>query len=198
MHCELREVVLRNKPPSMLAASPKGTVPVLLLADRVVEESLEIMLWTLRQRDPQGWLALEPTEQQRAMALIERNDGQFKHHLDRYKYASRHEDEEPGVDHRGQAAVFLQALDDRLQRTPWLFGQALSLADAAIAPFVRQFANTDRSWFDQQDWSSLVAWLDDFLASDLFLSVMHKYPPWKPEDEPTVFPRTTETGWLRS
>ena len=35
-HCELREVVLRDKPAELLAASPKGTVPVLVLADGTV------------------------------------------------------------------------------------------------------------------------------------------------------------------
>ena len=51
--CELREVVLKNKPPEMLAASPKATVPVLVLVDgSVIEQSLDIMLWTLRQHDP--------------------------------------------------------------------------------------------------------------------------------------------------
>lgn len=197
--CELREVVLRDKPASMLAASPKGTVPVLIPPDaEVLEESLDIMLWALGQRDPQHWLAETELQREEALALIARNDDEFKHHLDRYKYQSRHEAEEPKVDHRAAASVFLQELNGRLARSPWLMGESLSLADAAIAPFVRQFANTDRSWFDAQPWPELVTWLDDFLGSSLLASVMEKYPQWRPGDAVTVFPMPAQASWQRS
>jgi glutathione S-transferase len=196
--CELREVVLRDKPVSMLSASPKGTVPVLVHADQsVLEESLDIMCWTLRLDDPQGWLTPARGELEEILALITRNDEDFKFHLDRYKYSSRHE----GVsasEHRQAASLFLRDLEARLATGPWLFGERLSLADAALAPFVRQFANTDRAWFDAQPWPGLIAWLHDFLESPLFASVMPKYAPWRPGDSPTIFPQRTETRWLRS
>ena len=80
---ELREVILKNKPAQMLAISPKGTVPVLQLFDgTVIEESREIMVWSLEQQDPQGLLDAKVRDQ--ANALIDQNDNEFKHWLDRY------------------------------------------------------------------------------------------------------------------
>lgn len=222
--CELREVVLRDKPPRMLSASPKGTVPVLVLeqrsalegkvlegkalegnapAGKVLEESLDIMLWCLRERDPGEWLGGDEEYVPEAIALIGRNDGEFKYNLDRYKYADRHpspdsDSPEDSLDHRELAAKFLRELDARLSKSPWLLGSRLSLADAALAPFVRQFANTDRSWFDAQPWPSLCAWLEDFLVSPLFLSVMGKYPQWHEGDQAKLFPESRSTGWQRS
>ena len=198
IECELREVVLRDKPPCMLSASPKGTVPVLIHGEaNVLEESLDIMLWALRQNDPQHWLPAEgPLDQ--ALALVARNDDEFKYHLDRYKYENRHEAAEPQVDHRAAASTFLLDLEARLCQTPWLLGSALSLADAAVAPFVRQFANTDRAWFDSQPWPKLIAWLDDFLRSALLASVMDKHKQWAPGDATTIFPCSEEASWQRS
>jgi len=55
---ELREVALKAKPPELVEASAKATVPVLVLQQgQVIDESLAIMHWALEQRDPQGWLA---------------------------------------------------------------------------------------------------------------------------------------------
>lgn len=199
IECELREVVLRDKPPSMLSASPKGTVPVLIDGEgSVLEESLDIMLWALRQNDPQHWLGPAEGIGEQAFALIARNDDEFKYHLDRYKYENRHEAEEPRVDHRAAASKFLLDLEARLCQAPWLLGSTLSLADAAIAPFVRQFANTDRTWFDSQPWPKLVAWLDDFLRSRLLESVMDKHKQWAPTDPATIFPSSDEASWQRS
>lgn len=195
--CELREVVLRDKPASMVEASPKGTVPVLIHADgSVLEESLEIMLWALQAQDPQGWLVPEIGSLGDTLHLITRNDDEFKFHLDRYKYASRHEGADAS-EHRTAASSFLRNLDARLAHGPWLCGGRLSLADAALAPFVRQFANTDREWFDAQTWVALLAWLNDFLESPIFQSVMSKYPKWQPGDAPTRFPDVAETRWRR-
>jgi glutathione S-transferase len=197
--CHLREVLLRDKPQTMLTASPKGTVPILLCLDgTVIEESLEIMLWCLRDRDPQGWLALDEVGSEDAHALIAECDGEFKQHLDRYKYSDRYSEEETSADHRELASVFLRGLDKRLSAGPWLLGDTLSLADVALAPFIRQFANTDRSWFDGQAWPALLAWLEDFLASPLFVSVMRKYQPWHPGDDEIRFPEDTVSTWSRS
>ena len=165
------EISLKAKPPAMLAASPKGTVPVLVCADgRVIEQSLEIMHWALGQHDPDDWL------QAHSAGLIEDNDKTFKVLLDRYKYAIRYP--EHSMEHyRAQGVAFLQGLEQRLEHHPYLSGPALSLADVALAPFVRQFAHVDREWFAQAPLPQLNAWLERFLASELFISVMAKSLP---------------------
>lgn len=171
---EHREILLREKPQAMLDVSPKGTVPVLVLPDgKALEESLDIMRWALQRQDPENWLA--PGSQMDT--LIAACDGDFKHHLDRYKYASRH-DTDP-AEHRRAASGFLALLERRLTASRQLFGDCMSMADAAIFPFVRQFAHTDRTWFYSQDWPRLAAWLDGHLASPRFAAVMHKHPVWK-------------------
>ncbi len=186
--CELREVVLRDKPAELLAASPKGTVPVLVDTDgRVIEESLDIMRWALVRSDPQHWLAPQSGAPEDMLALIERCDGDFKHHLDRYKYANRYEGAN-AVEHREQAASFLRELEARLQASACLFGERPALADMAIAPFVRQFAIADTAWFAQQPWPRLRAWLDALLGGDAFQRVMRKYPQWKSGESGFEFP----------
>lgn len=162
------EVSLKAKPAEMLAASPKGTVPVLVCADgSVIEQSLDIMHWALARHDPDNWL------QPGCAALIEENDTRFKVLLDRYKYAIRYP-EHPMEYYRAQGAEFLQRLEDVLAHSAYLAGPALSLADVALAPFVRQFAHVDRDWFEQAPYPRLNAWLERFLASELFSSVMKK------------------------
>lgn len=180
---QLREVSLKNKPAEMLSASPKGTVPVLVLpSGEVIDESLDIMRWALSQNDPDGWLnhALDDI-----LALIAGNDGSFKHALDRYKYPNRYP-LESGNDlkafamaQRFQAASRLQTLESRLSQG-WLFGPQTSLADMATLPFVRQFAHTDAAWFAAQPWPQLQAWLARFEVSGLFEAVMAKHLPWQP------------------
>ena len=162
------EVSLKAKPAEMLVASPKGTVPVLVCADgSVIEQSLDIMHWALARHDPDNWLQPGCNE------LIEANDTTFKVLLDRYKYAIRYP-EHPMAFYRAQGAEFLQRLEDVLARSAYLAGPALSLADVALAPFVRQFAHVDRDWFAQAPYPHLNAWLERFLASELFSSVMRK------------------------
>ena len=162
------EVSLKAKPAEMLAASPKATVPVLVCADgSVIEQSLDIMHWALARHDPDNWL------QPGCAALIEENDTRFKVLLDRYKYAIRYP-EHPMEYYRAQGAEFLQRLEDVLARSAYLAGPALSLADVALAPFVRQIAHVDRDWFEQAPYPRLNAWLERFLASELFSSVMKK------------------------
>ena len=185
--CELREVVLRSKPAELLAASPKATVPVLVLTDgSVIEQSLEIMRWALVQNDPHDWMTPEPETLQAMLALIAVNDGVFKLHLDRYKYPNRYRHEHAGSEpafaqfHRAGAGNFLLSLESRLSGQPWLFGQKARLADMAILPFVRQFAHTDPAWFALQPWPHLQAWLVQWEASGLFAQVMEKYAPWQP------------------
>lgn len=176
----LREVVLRDKPEAFLAASPSATVPCLVTPEGVIDESLDIMLWALRQRDPEGWLEM-PEE---GFDWIARCDGPFKRALDRTKYASRYPEEDPEAQ-RALAGAFLSELDARIET--WLFGHP-TLADFALLPFVRQFAFIDRARFEAEDWPALQGWLARFLESERFLGVMEKYPPWQAGDPPTLFP----------
>ncbi len=175
---ELREVSLSAKPPALLAASPKGTVPVLMLPDgSIIDESLDIMRWALAFRDPEAWLA-------RADApLIALCDGPFKQDLDRYKYPQRH-GSDPLV-HRERALRFLTDLDRRLATAGGqLCGPARGLTDAAILPFVRQFAAVDQPWFAQQPLPHLRTWLDGHLQSSLFAAIMARVPLWAAEQVP--------------
>ena len=186
--CELREVVLRDKPPCLLEYSPKATVPVLVLRDgTVIDESLDVMLWALDIEDPDGWLSPSAGTIEDMCELVAVNDHDFKTHLDRYKYADRYEDVDP-LYHRGEAERFLSDLDRRIGAHGQLFGPQPSLADLAIGPFIRQFANTNRPWFDATPYDELKRWLEAFLADPLFTFVMGKYPQWHAGDEPTVFP----------
>lgn len=184
---ELREVKLAAKPPELLAASPKGTVPVLVLADgQVIDESLDIMRRALAQSDPEGWLAGDDA------ALIAANDGPFKHHLDRAKYPGRYEEEEDGTtDHRAAALALLAPLEARLADAPYLCGPSRTLTDIALFPFIRQFAAIDPAWFAAQPLPRLQAWLEGLLASDLFAAVMPKFAPWQEGDAPVLFGPTS-------
>jgi glutathione S-transferase len=187
---ELREVVLRDKPPSMIAVSPKATVPVLLQSDgKVLEESIDLMHWALQQNDPQGWLAPWKENQEKVQVLIDINDGPFKRALDRYKYPSRYPDENIIREEQREICLnFLKDYDQQLAETGWLFGTSPSFADMALLPFVRQFAHVDKDWFDAQPIPNVQKWLAQFLTSPLFLSIMEKYPQWQEETEGVPFP----------
>ena len=188
--CELREVVLRNKPEGLLQASPKGTVPVLVLPDgAVLDQSLDIMLWALAQHDPQAWLA--PTEGTLTdmLALIAECDGPFKQALDRCKYPNRY----PGADtaaERASAVAWLGALNTRLATRQHLFGHHTTLADMATAPFVRQFAGIDAEWWQAQPWPHLQAWLAQWQASGLLANVMQKLAAWADGTQGVLFSPT--------
>jgi len=187
--CILREVALRDIPAHMIDLSPKATVPVLQLSNgQVLEESLDVMLWALGCDDPQQWLEPEKGDLQEMKVLIALNDGPFKDHLDRYKYATRYEEGTDPVFHRSEGINFLSMLNDRLDHQTHLFGNRPALADYAIFPFIRQFANTDRDWFDDQPLANLQNWLIEHLDSNLFAGIMKKWPLWAPDDEQTLFP----------
>ncbi len=178
--CEIREVKLSAKPAAMIEVSEKATVPVLILpSGQVLEESLDIMHWALGEQDTEGWLVRDGHD------LIETNDGPFKHHLDRYKYSARH-DTDP-LEHRAAALDILQRLETLLTGNINLCGEERGIADMAIFPFVRQFAATDREWFDQAPVPKLRNWLDDHIASPLFQAVMTKRQAWNEGDEPVLF-----------
>jgi glutathione S-transferase len=180
----LREVSLRAKPQAMLDASPKGTVPVLILASgRVIDESLDIMRWALAQSDPHGWLSpgdgMDP--------LIAANDGPFKHHLDRTKYPNRY----PDLDTREQRAAALACLsplEARLADASYLFGGRLSLADVALFPFVRQFSRIDEVVWNTEPFPELRRWLRALSKSSVFETAMAPYPVWEPGQEDALFP----------
>ena len=180
---ELREILLRDKPAEFLTTSPKGTVPVIDTGRNVIEESRDIMIWALEQNDPEGWLDMPAI----GHSLIDACDGPFKTALDHTKYAVRYPDLDPAAE-RAKAADYLHDLNDRLGDKPYLFGPAPKLADMAIVTFVRQFANTDRVWFDTQPWPHLIRWLDRFVASDAFAGIMTKYPPWQAGQDTVQFP----------
>ena len=177
---EHREILLRDKPAEMLSISPKGTVPVFQTDDRVIEESLELLLYALNQHDPLGWLDCDQAE---ADTLIARNDKAFKHHLDRYKYASRYDENAKRGDvdlaHRAKAEEIISDYEARLNNHPYLLGEHQSIADIAIFPFMRQFANTDLVWWNEAPYSKTRDWLTRHIESDLFKSIMIKYSLWK-------------------
>lgn len=183
---ELREITLKNKSEQMLAISPKGTVPVLQLADgTVIEESDEIMMWALEQNDPQRLLDKKTLPQ--ANALIAQNDNEFKYWLDRYKYADRHP-EMTQSEYRQRGEAFLQALETLLSRNDYLLGDKVTTADIGIMPFVRQFAHVDREVFYSLPYPKLQQWLQHWLDHPLFLQVMTKFEPWQEGDEVVIFP----------
>lgn len=183
---ELREIQLRDKPPSMLAASPKGSVPVLVLPDgQVIDESWEIMQWALQQHDPDNWLGAEGQFLAAAVPLVALNDGSFKMALDCYKYADRHP-EQPQAFYRRQGELFLQQLEIQLQTHLYLLGDQLSIADAAVVPFIRQFAAVDPHWFMQSPYPRLRHWCDIIINSALFVAVMQKHAVWQSGADPTV------------
>lgn len=183
---ELREVSLRNKPACLLTASPKGSVPVLVLPEgQVIDESWNIMLWALQQHDPGNWLGSQNRYLDQAARLVAINDHSFKIALDRYKYADRHP-AQPQAFYRNQGETFLQQLEDYLQANTYLLGPGLSIADAAIFPFIRQFAGVDQAWFDQSPYPGLRDWTAALCHSNLFAEVMCKQAVWQAGDVPVV------------
>lgn len=180
---ELREILLKDKPEAFLQTSASATVPAVKDGNLILDESFDVMRWALAKADPEGWLDMP----QGWEAWIEECDGPFKAALDHTKYAVRYPDRDE-VEERAKASVFLRKLDTQLEGQTFLFGDQATLADMAILPFVRQFANTDRAWFDAQDWPNLIRWLDAFLDSADFAGIMSKYKPWVPDQEPILFP----------
>ena len=171
----LREVLLKDKPPELIEASSKATVPVLVLSDgRVIEESLDVMQWALKQSDPLEWLAGGALDSE----WISECDGDFKHWLDRYKYAERHP-EHSAEDYRKHAEGFIQKLEDQLSVSDWMGGDAASAIDVALFPFIRQFAGVDPSWWQNAPYPSVRRWLENWLNSALFSAIMVKYPRWE-------------------
>ncbi|WP_041230471.1 glutathione S-transferase [Cycloclasticus sp. P1] len=182
----LREVVLRNKPPAMLAISPKGTVPVLQLpTGEVIDESWEIVHWATSINDSQS-LRGSSARVLDANRLVSLNDNEFKQHLDHYKYADRFPDFS-AEHYRTQAEAFLSLLDQRLAAHSFLLDDEPSIADIGIFPFIRQFAHVDINWFKQTPYPYLQRWFEHFLSSELFTSIMNKYPAWEEGQDTLLF-----------
>jgi glutathione S-transferase len=169
---EQHEVDLKNKPLDLLKASPKGTVPVLILENgRVLDESVDIIKWALKQSDPEGWLTRE--SEPKGDELIHLNDSQFKPILDNYKYPQNSEKKDPDY-YRDEAKSYLDQLNLVLTKQKFLLADHISFADIAIFPFIRQFYMVDKGWFAESDYKFLQAWLNYFLNSALFIAVMQK------------------------
>ncbi len=176
---EYREINFSNKPPHMLAASPKGTVPTLILEDgAVIDESWDIIQWALKENDPENWYLHDSNQFKEAQHLIDMTDNNFKDALDRYKYADRHP-EQPAETYRAQGEVFLQQLEERLNKTGHLMGDQQSMADIGVFPFIRQFAMVDINWFNQGPYPKLKIWLNNILESPRFKTIMEKRPLWE-------------------
>ena len=184
--CELREILLKNKPDHMLEISPKGTVPVLQLPDKVLDESLDIISWaTVSHLD--NVHIFSKTEETLYMELVHLFDTKFKHHLDRYKYSSRY-----GADpreHQDECKIILESLDVKINPSPWIFGHQVSLLDISILPFIRQCKIANPEWFDAQQFKKVIGLLDYFEQDNLFIQAMQKYELWDPKKQNgNIFP----------
>ncbi|QYJ87666.1 glutathione S-transferase [Shewanella mesophila] len=185
---ELREIVLKHKPEAMLTASPKGTVPVLVLGDnKVIDESLDIMRWALEQDDPLDLLTQNSISHQTTAAeLIKQNDTDFKPWLDRYKYADRYPEHEENY-YRNKAESYLTLLEAQLLDKENLVRQQVSIADVAIFPFIRQFAHVNLTWWNKAPYPHVKTWLDRHLQSEAFSRIMTKYPTWLESGKSVLF-----------
>ena len=180
----LRAIVMQHKPPEMLALSPKGTVPVLVLdatdQNRVIDESLDIMLWALKRNDPENLLYAEDGDGgalAEMLQLIHENDAVFKPQLEQYKRARRfHGDDEEEC--RLHCEPFVQGLEYRLSQHAFLMGATPSLLDYALLPFMRQFSRVNRQLYLHGPYRHLQRWLNHHLQSRLFSKAMFKYPLW--------------------
>jgi len=185
IQCELREVVLKNKPQAMLAVSSKATVPILVFEDRVLDESLDLIDWALAQSDPDNWAIRSLNH-----PLVQSNDQYFVEHLNKYKYFERFP-EQSQREYLRTACVFIAELENALltnsQGDCFLDSHQLSSVDIALFPFVRQFAFVDKPVFDRLPYPKVQRWLAQLLDSDLFDSVMIKYPAWEPGQPPVIF-----------
>ena len=177
---EHREILLRDKPQSMLKLSPKGTVPVFYVDGQVIDESLDIILWALDKLEGCQDLRLEGDERKEALELIRSNDNQFKAALDRYKYADRLKlTLEEHNDAWKECQLFIQSIQKRLEQTKYLFADNLSFVDYAIFPFLRQCRRVDEERFESLEIAETLAWMKNLSGSKLFKKAMEKHPLFK-------------------
>ena len=177
--CELREILLKNKPEEMLQISAKGTVPVLELPNEVLDESLDIISWAM-QSHPESVHIFSTKEKLKSESLIQLFDSKFKYHLDRYKYASRFNAD--SSKHREECKNILENLELKIDPCPWIFGEKVSLLDISILPFIRQCKIANPKWFFDQNFKKVITLLNFFEASDLFVRAMKKFDLWDPKN----------------
>jgi glutathione S-transferase len=184
--CELREILLKNKPDEMLKISSKGTVPVLQFTHKVLDESLDIISWAMESPAPNVHIYNE-AEELLSLELLQLFDSKFKYHLDRYKYSSRY-----GVDpkdHQHECRAILNNLEAKINPSPWIFGKAVSLLDISILPFIRQCKIANPDWFFDQNFVKVIDLLNYFENGDLFAQAMQKYELWDPlKNNGNIFP----------
>ncbi len=184
IQCEIREIKLSNKPKEMLAISPKGTVPVLILENGdILDESLDVMLWAIEQGNLRN---LFNSGKKEILDLIKINDGEFKDAIDRYKYSSLYP-EKPMIEYRKMGEPFLEKIESYLEKNKFIFGKNISLADLAIFPFIRQFCRVDIDWFNSSLFKKIKEWTLFFEGSENFIDIMRKIKPWTTGDKPTLF-----------
>ena len=184
IQCEIREIKLSNKPKEMLAISPKGTVPVLILENGdILDESLDVMLWAIEQGNLRN---LFNSGKKEILDLIKINDGEFKDAIDRYKYSSLYP-EKPMIEYRKMGELFLEKIESYLEKNKFIFGKNISLADLAIFPFIRQFCRVDIDWFNSSLFKKIKEWTLFFEGSEDFIDIMRKIKPWTTGDKPTLF-----------
>ena len=184
--CELREILLKNKPDEMLKISPKGTVPVLQLPDKVLDESLDIISWACESSVSNMHTYLKE-EEILSDELIKLFDSEFKYHLDRYKYSSRYGVE--SKEHQNECKTILKNLEATINPNPWIFGRQVSLLDISILPFIRQCKIANPDWFFAQKFVKVIGLLNYFENDDLFTQAMQKYDLWDPKkNNGNIFP----------
>ncbi|MGF1701153.1 glutathione S-transferase [Photobacterium makurazakiensis] len=184
----LRDIVTRNKPYELLAASPKGTVPVIVLNNsQVIDQSLDIMLWALNLNDPQNLLRNNlPNIADDILMLVRKNDSQFIPLLEQYRASARYHNDD--LEQRRQdCEVLIAPLEARLSNHSYLFGDSPSLADYALMPFISQFARVEKKWFVQSEYKNIAKWLKSHYESTLYTKVMKQYPQWIESQEEFLF-----------
>ncbi|CAH6922203.1 Glutathione S-transferase [Vibrio chagasii] len=184
----LREIVTKDKPSELLASSPKGTVPVLVLSDgKVIEQSLDVMMWALHQNDPHDLLrSSNPSLSEQIHQLIQQNDNEFIGHLEKYRASVRYRNDDI-EQRRNLCEAFISELEAKLAHHDYFFGDSPSLADFAVMPFVSQFVRVEKKWFVQSEYQNVRRWLRSHLESKLYTQVMKQYPLWNDTKQDCLF-----------
>mgnify|MGYP002029976967 FL=1 len=176
--CELREILLTDKPDSMLEISPKGTVPVLQLEDRIIDESMDVIKWAFKTGSEKMHI-LSEDEEAMSDSLIQLFDSKFKYNLDRYKYSSRYQSLKE--EHQEKCLEILNNLEQKIFNQPWIFGKLVSLLDISILPFIRQCNIANPAWFKSQKFKRVISLLEHFESSELFNKAMEEFELWDPK-----------------
>ena len=169
---DIFEISLKDKPKQMIEISPKGTVPVFVYKDLVLDESIDIMNWAIEQKNNTS-IKINPNDLAIIKTLIKSNDGEFKNKLDLYKYTSNKE-ASLKIRYRKECEVYIRNINERLETHKYLLSNKFGYLDMAIFPFIRQFFNVDLKWFEEASYNNLKNWVERISISDLFIQVMKK------------------------